>query len=559
MKNCLRGRTWLFLFLILLFLFLWLLLSRFVILISLQKEADNRIMAFQTRAATIALAAESLQRLAPQNATASLLELSRQPGIAWIVITNERGEIIQDSSPGVTGHRLYTAGEIARLSPESDLQGRFLPDDENIYETWQLFRPDRLHPAHSETGTRIIFIALNAAGLHQELAASRQRLWIISFAFCGLIAFSIALIFLARRYFFTRKRLVDAYAFSYHIIEKSPWAIFVLSQSGEIIFANVAARQCICEGCDNIRAISGPDWDSLLNLKGRDKKEIDTCIDMPDGGAESVNITITGLAGTATHESSYLLAIRQTGEMRRLEHKLAEARRMAELGRIAAGLAHEIRNPLGSICGYAAYLKQRVKDEWAIATAGLLAGEAARLNNVLGDFLQFTKRPSLQLAETPLEEPLKRVYAIALPDAVARNVELLEDFDNVNGHLARIDAQRLVQALLNLTLNAIQACSAGQKVILSANLLEAGSKLVPPTADRSLAWIQISVRDTGPGMDVGVLEQIFTPYFSTRPEGSGLGLPLARQLVEAHGGLLTVSSVPGNGSIFVIFIPQDGE
>lgn len=535
---------------------IWFGLSQLVITRIVAEEESKRLFAFHLRAGTIALAAESVSRLNSQN---GLIELARQPGIAWIAVTNDSGEILQDSSPGIAGARLYSPREISRLAPGPELQGRFLPDDENIYETWQRFRPERLWRRHHGTDARIIFVALDAGAFHKEIAASWRRSWLVAGALLGFLLIACLASFLAKRYFFTRKRLLGTEAFARRILNDYPWAILALDKVGNALFANASANALFGEREHNIHSLPGPDWGMLLAVNGSEIQERETGLEI-HGVKEPVSIAVTALHGAPTPESTYLVTIRELAETRRMQRKLEEAQRLAELGKIASGLAHEIRNPLGSICGYAEYLKGRVADDAvATATADLLAEEAGRLNNVLSDLLQLARKPRLNLEKVELSMPLGRAFAIALTDAKARDVGLEVELGDAGGRLVNMDSERIVQVVLNLLLNAIQACQPGQKAILAADVLAPGSPEIPAELGRNRSCLRIAVSDTGAGMDAALQEQIFTPYFTTRPEGSGLGLALSRQIVEAHGGLITVASRAGAGSTFSVFLPQEGE
>ncbi|MBD5640804.1 MAG: hypothetical protein HDQ91_00090 [Desulfovibrio sp.] len=534
---------------------IWLCASWAVIARIVSEEEDRRFYAFHLRAATIALAAESVGRL---NLPNGLQELARQPGIAWIAITNGAGEILRDSSPGIAGKRLYSSREMGRLAPGPEMQGRFLPDDENIYETWQIFRPGRLHPGHRhEPDSQIIFIALDAGDFHREIAAIWVRSWLGAGVLLGFLLVAGVALVLCRRYLFARRRLIDVEAVALQILDSYPWAILLLDKAGYALFANESANSLFGEKPRNIRSLDGPDWDALLAGSPGQMQEKEISLEIRPGLYEPASVTVSRLQGEPMPGSEYLVTIRELGETRRLKRKLDEAQRLAELGKIASGLAHEIRNPLSSICGYAEYLKGRMAaDAVAMATAELLAGEAGRLNNVLGDLLQLAKKPGLQTENVELGKPLEHALAVALPDAKAGGVELEGRFGAVSSRIVCLDSGRIVQVILNLLLNAIQACQPGQKVVLAAALLPPGSREIPLALERGRACALITVSDTGEGMDAAVAAQIFTPYFTTRAQGAGLGLALSRQIIEAHGGLITVSSKPGRGSTFSIYLPQ---
>lgn len=239
----------------------------------------------------------------------------------------------------------------------------------------------------------------------------------------------------------------------------------------------------------------------------------------------------------------WLFFLRDLTQIKNLEEQLAESRRLAALGHMASGVAHEIRNPLSSIRGYASYLRQRLADNaWAVSTASLLEDEALRLDRALSDLLQLSKKPKLRFSTTSIGELLRKVQLLLEPDARAKNIQVRLQLPAEDVALD-IDRERMLQALLNIGLNAVEATPSGGKIDLG----------VRPDPIAANVWV-ITIHDNGKGISPQDLEHIFTPYFTTRADGSGLGLTMTRQIVESHGGKIDVLSTPGEGTIFHIYL-----
>lgn len=225
--------------------------------------------------------------------------------------------------------------------------------------------------------------------------------------------------------------------------------------------------------------------------------------------------------------------------------QLQEQRHLAMLGTMSAGLAHEIRNPLAGLKGAAQYLEGEPLNEDAREMLEVIVEETTRLNTVVTQFLNYARPFALKLAEHDLNSLIERTMNLLKVEGLPEDIEIV--FEPAQDlHLSMLDADRVVQVLLNLMQNALQA-------------LEGSGRLSIHTANRRLPGgeyaVEVQITDDGPGIRSEDQEQIFTPFFTTRPRGTGLGLPLSRRMVDAHGGTLTVRSTPGHGASFTVTLP----
>lgn len=227
--------------------------------------------------------------------------------------------------------------------------------------------------------------------------------------------------------------------------------------------------------------------------------------------------------------------------MRAERHQLemAERENLARLGTMGAVLAHEVRNPLSGIKGYAQLLDERLPDLESREYAGFIVTEAVRLEELVNDLLAFARTEPEELIKLPLGEIISRSIALVEPMATQYSITIVRDID---AHLsAYINCNRLEQVFLNLLQNAIQSMPNG-------GTLTVGAK-------REGSRIRITICDTGQGIAPSDLERIFDPFFTTKARGSGLGLAISKKFVEEMKGTIRVISEPAQGSSFQILLP----
>jgi len=226
-----------------------------------------------------------------------------------------------------------------------------------------------------------------------------------------------------------------------------------------------------------------------------------------------------------------------------LEKEVERSHRLAAIGKLAAGVAHEIRNPLSSIKGFATYFKERFEDskeEKKIAI--IMIDEVERLNRAVTQLLEFAGPVSVSKTEVDCEALLNHSMLLVKKDLEAKKIEhetiILTKKKNV-----MLDSDRMNQILLNLYLNAIEAMdSKGKLTVKVSDAEDAG-------------YVLFEVADTGKGIKEAEIEQIFDPYFTTRNTGTGLGLAVVHKIVETLGGEIKVESSPGKGTLFLIRMP----
>jgi signal transduction histidine kinase len=224
------------------------------------------------------------------------------------------------------------------------------------------------------------------------------------------------------------------------------------------------------------------------------------------------------------------------------EEAMRRSERLAALGQLSAGLAHELRNPLGTIKASAEMLTGSLTSENEVAreVAGFISTEVDRTNLLVTRFLEFARPLKLRLAPVELTQVLDTAVANLERNSPRYDVAVYKNYAPEIGTLP-LDADLMERVIFNLLLNAAQATPAGGAVTVKTRLLG-------DTAE-------ISVIDRGSGIAPKDRESIFNPFFTTKPEGVGLGLAIVSKIVDDHGGKIAVESEPGKGSIFRVYLP----
>jgi two-component system sensor histidine kinase HydH len=229
-------------------------------------------------------------------------------------------------------------------------------------------------------------------------------------------------------------------------------------------------------------------------------------------------------------------------QLRQAEEAVRRSDRLAALGQLTAGLAHELRNPLGTIKTSAEMLHRTVSAENDVAreVAGFISSEVDRTNSLVTRFLQFARPLQLRLEKADLAQALDR--AVAMVEQEAPGIAIYKNYEPGIPPFP-FDAELMERVFYNLALNAAQATAAGGAITVKTR-----------TSD---AVAEIAIIDRGAGIDPKHVDSIFNPFFTTKAQGVGLGLAIVSTIVDEHGGKITVESEPGKGSVFRVFLPMD--
>lgn len=399
-----------------------------------------------------------------------------------------------------------------------------------------------------------VFVGLDRQPFEDALAQDFKN----SVFSAGLVAAmglaGVISLFWAHNYRRSRRMLRDSQAMAAEVVTNMPLGLLTGDPAGKAAMVNDTALALLGIRREDalgtpLSQLPGLDWGLLVNeLAGKEKIiERDATLHAPGARPASVSLSAAAMRNNDGVFLGNLFILRDTTEIKRLQAEARRNERLAGLGKLASGVAHEIRNPLSTIKGVATYLAKRTqpggREEEA---ANTMVAEVDRLNRVVSELLDFARPAAITLSETNPREVVDRALRLAEADIRAKSitvhVEAEPDFPTVF-----ISPERLTQALLNLFLNAVQAMEPGGE-------LRVAIRRQPETGAFSL-----TVGDTGKGIAEADQASIFTPYFTTKPSGTGLGLAIVHQIVEGHGGSIRVDSAPGAGAEFTITLPLQGK
>jgi two-component system sensor histidine kinase PilS (NtrC family) len=238
-------------------------------------------------------------------------------------------------------------------------------------------------------------------------------------------------------------------------------------------------------------------------------------------------------------------------QIRDLEEEMRRKDWLASLGEMSAGMAHEIRNPLGALAGAMQMLRKDLHaDETSQRLMDIAIREATRLDTIITEFLQYARPPALNLGEYDLNKLLAETLDLVQHEARARVNIRIEAKPSREALVGQVDQDQLKQVFWNLATNAFDAMPKGGQLTIAT-----GCRSID-VGGRKGDVIEISFQDTGEGISKKNLDNIFLPFFTTKKQGSGLGLAAVHRIVDLHGGWIKVESKEREGSRFVVCLPR---
>ncbi len=277
-------------------------------------------------------------------------------------------------------------------------------------------------------------------------------------------------------------------------------------------------------------------------LKRKDGKEI------PVGFTINYHLSLTGKA------IGKIIIFRDLTKVYRIQEEMLKMDRLVSLGKLASGIAHEIRNPLAGIKTTAQALgEEMAKDDPKREYLNRITKEIDRLNELLKTFFSFAKPQMLLLTPCHLKEIVDAIIPFLIKEISDHGIRFVDSYHPQLPKI-KVDKVQMHQAFLNLFLNAIQAMPNGGELRLEA------SPVVIPSVDGSKRnYVRVIVSDTGKGIPSHILPKIFDPFFTTKPKGIGLGLSITYQIIKKHGGTIQVESQWEKGTSFIINLPERTE
>jgi two-component system sensor histidine kinase HydH len=501
-----------------------------------------------------------------------LTETAQQPDIVYLIVTDRKGTILAHSDPAKIGETHGGELDLEQISRSEDLQWRQVinPDGADTFEVFRQFSPTRRHSRRHHmrmmhyTGRRapinpiknrskpgqIIFVGLDMGPVE---AARREdtrhtvfmALTLLLIGFAGIVS-----LFLAQAYRSAKSSLTRIKAFSDTVVENMPIGLLAIDANRKIVSFNQTAEAVLQLSSSKVLGKDAGEIlprqllvliDELESQRDIIEKEIDCAL--KDGKLIPLEVSGSSLEGDNDTFLGDVILFRDLSEVQDLKREIERNRRLASLGRLAAGIAHEIRNPLSSIKGFATYFRERYKEmPEDRKTAEIMVQEVDRLNRVIGQLLEFARPMIIQKKPTSIhtviQHSLKMIEREAQAKAIRITTHLSPEIKDVS-----IDPDRINQVLLNLYINSIEAMEHG------------GSLSVGLSRDDNSQGIKIAVSDTGVGIKKEDMVHVFDPYFTTKQSGTGLGLAIVHKIIESHKGEVKVESELNKGTTVKILLP----
>jgi two-component system sensor histidine kinase HydH len=500
-----------------------------------------------------------------------LTETAQQSGIVHLVVTDTNGTILAHNDPAQIGEFHGGKLDLGRISRSQDVVYRQVsnPNGESVFEVFRRFSPTRgplpghhrmmmrnifreshMHPESDESADEhIIFVGLDMGPIEAARKADTRHTVIMALILL-LIGFAgIVSLFLAQAYRSTKTSLTRIKAFSDNVVENMPIGLLAIDTDKRIVSFNQTAELVL-----QVRAheVLGKKADEVLPqqlecLTGEletEEEVIEKEIKCPvaDGRKIPMDVSISRLEDDNGISLGHIILFRDLTEIQELKREVERSQRLASLGRLAAGIAHEIRNPLSSIKGFATYFRERYRDvPEDQKTADIMVQEVERLNRVIGQLLEFARPLSVRKKPASIQTVIQHSLKMIERDAQAKNIIIKTNLSPEIEEMP-IDPDRINQVFLNLYLNGIEAMKDGGTLSVELSPEEGGQ-------------IKIAVSDTGIGINKEDLVHIFDPYFTTKQSGTGLGLAIVHNIIESHRGEVRVESGAGKGTTVTIILP----
>jgi two-component system, NtrC family, sensor histidine kinase HydH len=522
-----------------------------------------------------------------------LSETARQPDILYLAVTDETGKAVAHSDWEKIGKVHRPAANPVTATETSKIQwGRVqLPNNMPAFEVCKQFTPMGVMPTGDpdaptgivisrhriwkeqldgswglETRTTMdwcrfywdpprgqrrpvhyIFVGLETAPLETASAEARQHVFIIS---AGVLVVGIAgmvSLFLAQGYRLARRSLAKVRAYSDQVVGNLPMGLVASDENGRVAAFNETAEAILGRPRKDVLGKSAPDvlpdglWRLAYKLQqNRAIVEEDIECRTNDGTTIPLRTSAAVVEGEGGSFLGYVFIFRDLTDVRRLQQEVERSRRLAALGNLAAGVAHEIRNPLSSIKGFATYFKERLEDNpMDQDNAKTMIQEVERLDRVIGQLLEFARPSNLKTKPVRLYDLVNHTLKLIEGDARAKGVQVISKVSSKLPEI-RLDPDRMSQVLLNLYLNSIHAMDHG------------GIMEVAVLRNETKKRTRITISDNGSGIKDEDKERIFDPYFTTKPDGTGLGLAIVHKIMEAHRGDIKVNSSPELGTTITL-------
>ncbi|MGB6606880.1 MAG: ATP-binding protein [Atribacterota bacterium] len=503
----------------------------------------------------------SIQTLGPrfilnENALKDILVLLKKEGVSYIDICNDKGVILISTEEERWQNviKIPTPGKINFINTQDKKENRVLQvikpfnlDIDRQLDIWKVL-PIR---------NSYLVVGVNLEGYYNRLNQTRRRIILNYSIIMALVLFGIYVIFKLQETYIVKKTLNEMKIYTSKLLETMDNAVISVDNKGKIKTFNRKSEEIFGKKKEKVL---NKDCQEVLNLNILEESIFKKCLLEKKNISQEIILEEKGLkkkildlnSSFLTDESGEITGlvavIREVTEIKDLNEEVARHKRLAALGKLSAGIAHEIRNPLSSIRGLAQFVYNSFsKTDERKEDLNTIIQEVDRLNKLVVQVLDFAKLKKPNLTPFSLNDLIRKIvelFKLEIKDKQIKfDLKLSPDISQIQA-----DEDQVRQITMNVIINAIQAIlRKGEIKIKTESALLKGEPA-----------IKLIIEDSGIGITEKDFNQIFDPFFSTKERGSGLGLSIVYKLVEGHQGEIKVESKEGKGTKFVIFLPQKG-
>lgn len=494
-------------------------------------------------------------------------EMSQTGDVAFIALLNKEGQVLAHSDPNLTGQRLNRSGVIFSRLESGRVTGWFSPkgyylagrrlgpaefgvlkhrgrmDPRLMARQDLLNRAERLRPY-------VILAGLKTKAYREARRSQLQHALVMAGLLFVLGSGAIYFIFVIQNYRTIDRTLSDLNTYTAQIVDSMPNGLVTLDAQGGPVMLNRAAREIFGWGGRPEKALSGDPAIKALNrefgsrlTQGRTVLEQEFEAPGPQGHALPLAVSAAPVPAGALGETGpgTVFILRDLRRIRELEDQVRQSEKLAAVGRLAAGVAHEVRNPLSSMRGLARFLARDLDEKSREAEyLKVMVEEIDRLDRVITGLLDFARPRQPDLKPLDLNETARHTMDLITDDARHQGISVRGDMAPQKPVILA-DRDQAVQAMLNILLNALEAMPEGGRMTVSTNM------------DKDQAVF--AVEDSGPGIPPGERSKLMDPFYTTKKKGTGLGLAQVAGIMEAHGGRVEIGGEPGLGTRAALHFP----
>ncbi len=495
----------------------------------------------------------SIQTLGPrfilnENALKEILVLLKKEGVSYIDICNDKGVILVSTEEERCQNiiKIPKADKINFINTKDKKDNRILQIIKPFnFDIWKIL-PIR---------NSYLVVGVNLEGYYARLNQTRRRIILNYSIIMALVLLGIYVIFKLQETYIVKKTLNEMKVYTSKLLETMDNAVISVDNNGNIKTFNRKSEEIFGKKKEEVL---NKDCQEVLNLKVNgecllkkcllEKKNISQEIILEEKGLKKkiLDLHTSFLTDESGEITGIVAVIRDITEIKNLNEEMARHKRLVALGKLSAGIAHEIRNPLSSIRGLAQFVYNSFsKADERKEDLNTIIQEVDRLNKLVVQVLDFAKLKKPNLTRFSLNDLIRKIaelFKIEIKDKQIKfNLELSPDISQIQA-----DEDQVRQILMNVIINAIQA-------IPKKGEIKIETEKAPLKGEPA---IKLIIEDSGIGITEKDFNQIFDPFFSTKEKGSGLGLSIVYKLVEAHQGEIKVESKEGEGTKFIILLPQ---